>query len=293
MHNKSEVGCAVFFKRPGVKAGSFVEVEVRKSQRVTSSGGKWKAPGEGELVLIFDNTFSWTSTKNVDYTISVTKESPHGRIKRMGSDLRISWPNGSTSGLSTPATLAAGIPASPSAPTSPVLLTSFSSVDANGDGVIDKAEWDKAAAKLVDTIVDPLDTKFESQYANTAESAADGTAAATMATGTPNGNGSAPVAALDEVDAGKAAFLAAAKVAKAHPQMLEAQKDQLYALYRQGAIGSCKEKGGERPGMFNFTGKTKWDAWNALGEMSKSEARQKYVAVVRAYASTETNESSA
>ncbi|OWK13208.1 ECI2, partial [Cervus elaphus hippelaphus] len=35
-----------------------------------------------------------------------------------------------------------------------------------------------------------------------------------------------------------------------------------------------------KPGMLDFINKTKWDAWNALGSLSKEAARQKYVDLV-------------
>ncbi|RYG66682.1 hypothetical protein EON64_09220, partial [archaeon] len=54
-------------------------------------------------------------------------------------------------------------------------------------------------------------------------------------------------------------------------------KLQLYALFKQGEQGPCV---GSRPGMFDPVGRAKFDAWKALGTMSREEAKRKYVAQV-------------
>nr|XP_020772588.1 enoyl-CoA delta isomerase 2, mitochondrial isoform X3 [Odocoileus virginianus texanus] len=54
-------------------------------------------------------------------------------------------------------------------------------------------------------------------------------------------------------------------------------KLKLYALYKQATEGPCNVP---KPGMLDFINKTKWDAWNALGSLSKEAARQKYVDLV-------------
>ncbi|CAI9169009.1 unnamed protein product [Rangifer tarandus platyrhynchus] len=54
-------------------------------------------------------------------------------------------------------------------------------------------------------------------------------------------------------------------------------KLELYALYKQATEGPCNVP---KPGMLDFINKTKWDAWNALGSLSKEAARQKYVDLV-------------
>ena len=43
-------------------------------------------------------------------------------------------------------------------------------------------------------------------------------------------------------------------------------KLRLYALFKQATVGVVNTK---RPGMTDFVGKAKWDAWNALGSMSQ------------------------
>ncbi|KAI9463210.1 acyl-CoA-binding protein [Lactarius psammicola] len=54
------------------------------------------------------------------------------------------------------------------------------------------------------------------------------------------------------------------------------QDDQLYfySYYKQATIGDVNT---ERPGLMNFTGKAKWDAWNERKGTSQEEAWAKYV----------------
>lgn len=48
----------------------------------------------------------------------------------------------------------------------------------------------------------------------------------------------------------------------------------LYKYYKQSIIGDINT---ERPGFFDFIGKTKWDAWNELKGLSKKDAMHKYI----------------
>lgn len=70
-------------------------------------------------------------------------------------------------------------------------------------------------------------------------------------------------------------FAAAADEAKQLPSrpsnddMLE-----LYALYKQGSVGDVT---GSRPGLLDFVGGAKFDAWTKLKGMSQDEAKQKYI----------------
>lgn len=52
----------------------------------------------------------------------------------------------------------------------------------------------------------------------------------------------------------------------------------LYALYKQGSAGDVS---GDKPGFFDFVGVAKYEAWEKLRGMSRDEARQKYVDLVR------------
>merc|ERR1711936_1350197 len=49
---------------------------------------------------------------------------------------------------------------------------------------------------------------------------------------------------------------------------------EVYALYKQASIGDCNTS---RPGMMDFKGKAKWDAWNGKKGMGQDEAKQKYI----------------
>ncbi|KAF6031590.1 DBI [Bugula neritina] len=65
------------------------------------------------------------------------------------------------------------------------------------------------------------------------------------------------------------AFQTAAEEAK---QLAQQPKNEelleLYSLYKQGTVGDCNT---DRPGMLDFTGKAKWDAWNAKKALSRRD----------------------
>jgi len=52
---------------------------------------------------------------------------------------------------------------------------------------------------------------------------------------------------------------------------------ELYALYKQATVGDAT---GSRPGMFDLTGRAKFDAWAKRKGISKDDAMSKYVATV-------------
>jgi diazepam-binding inhibitor (GABA receptor modulating acyl-CoA-binding protein) len=52
---------------------------------------------------------------------------------------------------------------------------------------------------------------------------------------------------------------------------------QLYALYKQGAVGDVD---GKRPGMLDLRGRAKFDAWTAVKGTARETAMQQYVALV-------------
>lgn len=62
-----------------------------------------------------------------------------------------------------------------------------------------------------------------------------------------------------------------------HPNASPELKLRLHALYKQAVIGACSVP---RPSGFNLTGKSKWDAWNNLGQMGQAEAKDQFVALV-------------
>jgi acyl-CoA-binding protein len=51
-------------------------------------------------------------------------------------------------------------------------------------------------------------------------------------------------------------------------------KLEFYALYKQGTEGDVS---GKRPGMMDFVGRAKYDAWEKCKGMSKDDAMQKYI----------------
>ena len=51
----------------------------------------------------------------------------------------------------------------------------------------------------------------------------------------------------------------------------------LYALYKQGTEGDVK---GKRPGMLDFKGQAKYDAWAKKKGLSQDKAMEEYVALV-------------
>ncbi|KAL3822241.1 hypothetical protein ACHAXA_005874 [Cyclostephanos tholiformis] len=54
-----------------------------------------------------------------------------------------------------------------------------------------------------------------------------------------------------------------------------AEKLNLYGLYKRATVDS--EERPERPGIFDFDARLKWDAWLAVDNLTKEEARQAYV----------------
>lgn len=53
---------------------------------------------------------------------------------------------------------------------------------------------------------------------------------------------------------------------------------QLYSLYKQGSLGDAA---GDRPGMLDFVGRSKYDAWKALAGTAPADAQQQYVDLVK------------
>ncbi len=52
---------------------------------------------------------------------------------------------------------------------------------------------------------------------------------------------------------------------------------QLYALYKQGSEGDVS---GKRPGMIDFVGRAKYDAWAELAGTAPDDAKQSYIDLV-------------
>lgn len=52
---------------------------------------------------------------------------------------------------------------------------------------------------------------------------------------------------------------------------------QLYALYKQGSSGDVT---GNKPGMFDFVGVAKYEAWERLKGLSQDDAMSQYIDLV-------------
>jgi acyl-CoA-binding protein len=73
-------------------------------------------------------------------------------------------------------------------------------------------------------------------------------------------------------------FSAAQTRVKQLPRMPAADELlELYALFKQASVGDAK---GERPGMLDFKGRAKFDAWAGKRGTTKDAAMQSYVALV-------------
>ena len=51
----------------------------------------------------------------------------------------------------------------------------------------------------------------------------------------------------------------------------------IYSLYKQSTKGDCT---GKRPGMLDFVGRAKYDAWNKLKGKPSDQAMQTYIDIV-------------
>jgi acyl-CoA-binding protein len=52
---------------------------------------------------------------------------------------------------------------------------------------------------------------------------------------------------------------------------------KLYALYKQGRSGDAQ---GERPGVGDWIGRAKYDAWSGIAGTAKEEAMRQYVDLI-------------
>ncbi|KAJ7227410.1 acyl-CoA-binding protein [Mycena pura] len=85
----------------------------------------------------------------------------------------------------------------------------------------------------------------------------------------------------------EAQFNKAVEIVKALPKdgpVQPTQDDQLYfySYFKQGALfalfpPNLGDNDTTRPGMFDFVGKAKWDAWDKVKGTSKEDACKKYV----------------
>ncbi|WFD33509.1 acyl-CoA-binding protein (ACBP)/diazepam binding inhibitor (DBI)/endozepine (EP) [Malassezia cuniculi] len=59
-------------------------------------------------------------------------------------------------------------------------------------------------------------------------------------------------------------------------QLSQAQQLQMYGLYKQATEGDVTTA---KPGIFDFAGRLKWDAWNKLKGTSKEDAEKEYIRI--------------
>ncbi|XP_067266095.1 acyl-CoA-binding protein isoform X1 [Chanodichthys erythropterus] len=70
---------------------------------------------------------------------------------------------------------------------------------------------------------------------------------------------------------------AAEEVKQLKTKPTDAEMLEIYSLYKQATVGDVNTA---RPGMLDFTGKAKWDAWEAKKGLSKEDAMKAYIAKV-------------
>ena len=73
------------------------------------------------------------------------------------------------------------------------------------------------------------------------------------------------------------AFESATARAKELPHQPNDVLLDLYGLFKQASVGDVT---GEKPGMFDFKGAAKYDAWERRRGMSRDEAMQAYIDLV-------------
>jgi len=70
---------------------------------------------------------------------------------------------------------------------------------------------------------------------------------------------------------------AAENVKKLKSSPADADLLELYSLFKQATVGDVNT---ERPGMLDFKGKAKWDAWSGKKGTSQDAAKETYIKTV-------------
>uniref|UniRef100_A0A7N6A863 ACB domain-containing protein n=1 Tax=Anabas testudineus TaxID=64144 RepID=A0A7N6A863_ANATE len=70
---------------------------------------------------------------------------------------------------------------------------------------------------------------------------------------------------------------AAAEVKQLKARPADEDMLQIYALFKQASVGDVNTS---RPGIFDFTGKAKWDAWEKQKGKAKEDAINEYINLV-------------
>jgi len=71
--------------------------------------------------------------------------------------------------------------------------------------------------------------------------------------------------------------LATQVVMKLNQSPSNEEKLVLYKFFKQATVGDVNTS---RPGMLDFAGKAKWDAWESVKGTSKQDAETKYITTV-------------
>ncbi len=65
---------------------------------------------------------------------------------------------------------------------------------------------------------------------------------------------------------------------KVNKTLSNEELQEIYGLYKQATVGDINT---DRPGMLDFKGKAKWDAWNSKKGTSSDKAKEEYVALAK------------
>ena len=80
------------------------------------------------------------------------------------------------------------------------------------------------------------------------------------------------------------AFVQAADAVRQFANVDTSTMLRLYGLYKQSTVGVCRTA---KPGLFNFAGRQKWEAWHSLGTASADECKRRYIELVNTLAPQE------
>ena len=76
-------------------------------------------------------------------------------------------------------------------------------------------------------------------------------------------------------------FEAAAKKLETNASIADSlsneKKLEIYSLFKQGSFGDCSTS---KPGMLDFKGKAKWEAWNARKGQTQEDSQKAYVELI-------------
>ena len=65
---------------------------------------------------------------------------------------------------------------------------------------------------------------------------------------------------------------------KVNKTLSDEELKEIYAFYKQATVGDVNV---DRPGMLDFKGKAKWDAWNSKKGITQEKAKEEYVQLAK------------